>query len=312
MRDSLIIARIPGKKRRSSAVTARNNFSARVYLFASLLFLTFAGHPLLAEVIYLKSGETLVGRVVGQNRTELRVQTSGGVKTIARTNIRRVSYSKADEDAELERRADAAAAEAARKQAEERARQEAARKAQKEMETMESEDRPVSPGGLVLRSAVLSGLGHISMDKTFTGAAYMGLSALALGNLISSRSRALAAENQNSNDVLLNLAITFVPSGLETTQRLGANFYLNSAAQEPYKSAVNRYTQSIQLFVGIYLIQLAHIIYDAFAQPAASPADTAENQNAGWNFFLVPTASPAARIDNAPAYAGQIQYTFRF
>lgn len=290
----------------------RGKFAA----WAAGLTLFFFCTGLSAEIIYLKNGEVVIGAVVGQDRTQMRIRTTKGLRVLTKASIRRVSYSKAEEQRLLRRQQDAER----RKQEAERRKQAAAERARREsVETNEGESRPsepITPGGLVLRSAMLPGLGHIAMDKNITGVTYMGLSGLALANLIVSRNGALAAESQNTDDVVLNLLLTFVPNGIDSLSRIGINFYLNSVAQEPYSGAIQRYDQSILLFSGIYLFQLAHIIYDALVQrPAEAPAGTGLNLNSGWDFNFAPALPVTGRsvgTKSSVEFVGNIRYTYLF
>jgi hypothetical protein len=299
-----------------------NHLRSAAFVFCGLC----ATGALQSEVIYLKNGEVIVGAIVGQDRTQMRLRTNKGVRTVPKKSIRRVSYSQAEEQAilnrqrEAERREKLKAEAAAKIAAEEneRARREDETANPPEDETAEPRP-PISPGGLVLRSALLPGLGHLSMGKTFTGAAYMGLSGLALANFVVRRSDALAAENQNGDDVVLNLALTFAPNGLETLQRIGTNFYLNSIAQTPYREAIRRYDQSIQLFVAVYLVQLTHIIYDTlFRESGAAMAPPGFEAQRGWGFRFGPLdpdrVSPSGRRERGATieYAGRLNYTFVF
>ena len=256
----------------------------------------FSSNQLSAEVIYLKNGDVIAGTVVGQTRTTMKVRTDSGVRTIQKATIRRVSYDAVEEQRVRRRQAEAerqrqkrAAEEAARKAAE----QEAQQQAEEQTTASETDAEAISPGGYVLRSAVLPGWGHLAMDKTWTGVAYMGLGALALGNVVIRRGDALAAQNKNADDVLLNLLLTLAPEGVDAGQRIGLSVYLNSEAQGPYRTAVDGYTNSFWLFAGLYFVQLGHIIYDAFlGQPnnsAPSPAVTGTSGDTpGWNFSITP------------------------
>lgn len=260
----------------------------RAGLLVAGVLLWFAPlQDLTAEVIYMKNGEVIVGRVVAQTAAQMRVETRAGVRVLQKTAIQRVSYSPAEEQAALARETAAekaaAEAEAARERRDAEARAEAARKKAEAART-----DPARPGetpgpiGLTLRSAALPGLGHIALGKTYTGGAYMGLTAAAIANVFVRRSAALSAESKNNDDVNLNFALAFAPDALDVATRLGINVYLNSAAQTPYRAAIDRYDQSLLLLGVVYVWQLAHLVYDAwFAGPIASVAPPAPDP-AGW------------------------------
>jgi hypothetical protein len=291
-----------------------------------LLLLLGWSFGLSAEVIHLKNGQVLVGRVIGQTRESMRIQTERGVRTIAKNEIRRVSYSQAEEDAIRQKEA---AAEERRRKAEEaeqqrreeaarrKAEAEAARKAEQQAaDAADTTETPppgtTTPRSLVMRQALVPGLGHIGMGKTITGATYMGLAGLTLFNFVSSRRQALSAEAQNSQDVLVNLALTFAPNGIETAQRLGINIYLNQIAQEPYRNAIARYDQSLLLLVAVYSVQMIHIIYDVYFSPsdAVTTARPARDPYPGWDFGVA--FAPATEGHREPDLSGQVRYTLPF
>ncbi|MCR9144760.1 MAG: hypothetical protein NXI24_21150 [bacterium] len=320
---------------RASAKASRLGPALKFHLFALVLMLLCpVGSGLVAEVIYLKNGAVIAGKVIGQTRATMRIQTATGVRTIQKTTIRRVSYSAAEEQRVVRQQAEARRqreAEAARKaEAERAAREEAARRAEAEAnandanDTNETDGTPgdITPGGYVWRSAVLPGWGHLAMGKTWTGAAYMGLGGLAIINVFASRSGALGAESQNADDVLFNFVLTYAPDGLGVAERIGTSLFLNSQAQGPYRQAINRYEQSLGLLGAVYLIQLGHIIYDAYLGAAADEAEAAayragyRQPAAGWHFDLAPQAMESDRSartpDSALEWRGRLEYTFSF
>lgn len=268
----------------------------------------------------MKNGEVIVGRVIAQTAAQMRVETRAGVRVLQKTAIQRVSYSPAEEQAALAREAAAEkaaaekaaeAAEAARERRDAAARAEEARKKAEAARTDPARaDEVPGPLGLTLRSAALPGLGHIALGKTYTGGAYMGLTAAALVNVFSRRSAALNAESKNSDDVNLNFALAFAPEALDVTTRLGLNIYLNSAAQTPYRAAIDGYDQSLLLLGAVYVWQLAHIIYDAwFAAPGASAAQPAFDP-AGWRLGL--RASEALAVDRPSDADSAVEMSYVF
>ncbi len=293
--------------------------SRRKALLAAGIVLWLAPwHGLAAEVIYLKNGEVIVGRVVAQTATQMRVETRNGVRVFQKTTIQRVSYSSAEEQAALARET------AAADEAERRAAAARAAEARKQAEAVRTDPGRAAetpgPLGLTLRSAALPGLGHIALGKPYTGGAYMGLTAAALVNAFAQRSAALAAETKNSADVNLNFALAFAPDALDITTRLAINLYLNGAAQTPYRAAIDRYDQSLLIVGVVYVWQLAHIVYDAwFADAIVSAASAMRAPDAaGWRFAVAPERRDPedAALRSAAAMrgdlAGSLSYVFIF
>jgi hypothetical protein len=127
------------------------------------------------------------------------------------------------------------------------------------------------------------------------------------------RSAALDAESKNNADVNLNFALAFAPEALDVATRLGINVYLNSAAQTPYRAAIDRYDQSLFLLGIVYVWQLAHLAYDAwFAGPALS-ATPPVLDSSGWRMAVSFAAAPELqRGPNDAGASAQLSYTFNF
>ncbi len=298
-----------------------------LFLTALLLVLWPDGPALRAEVIYLKNGQVIAGKVIGQSRTTMRIQTPTGVRTIQKTSIRRVSYSAAEEQRiirqQTEARRQREEAEAAPQAEQDRAAREEAERLDAEANADAGEESTgapddITPGGYVLRSAVVPGWGHLAMGKTWTGVAYMGLGGLAFLNMVTSRSAALAAESQNADDVLFNFALSFAPEGVGATERIVTNLVRNSRAQGPYRDAIDRYDQSLGLLGAVYLIQLGHIIYDAYygGAPEQTGQQTAGPRDPGFRFDLAPRRMASDRLtrarDSDLEWRGQLEYTISF
>ena len=130
-------------------MNAFTRYCSRLRLFAWALLLPampfLTGGDLLADILFLRNGRTIIGKIVGQTRTTVRVRTNRGTQTITKKRIRRVSYNKAEERALIRSREQArkrreAAALARKKAAEERRRREAEarRKAEEERRRREA------------------------------------------------------------------------------------------------------------------------------------------------------------------------------
>ncbi|MCB1173252.1 MAG: hypothetical protein KDK39_06795 [Leptospiraceae bacterium] len=257
---------------------------------AALTTLIWAASPQIAEVIRLKNGQVLLGKVVNQDRANIQVRTDEGVlRTIPKRLIRSTSYNSEDERQVREQmqrekeKIEAQRQEAERREAE-RQKAESEKEAQKansNQENTTNTDSPPSTAGIVLRSAILPGWGHLAMNADLTGGAYMALNALAIGYAVQARQGALQAQTQNNQDVTLNYGLSFAPDGLNLDQRLAANYLLNTAAKSGYESAVNNFNQSLQIFGGVYVIQLVHAYIAASLRPESAQASPSGN---GWAF----------------------------
>lgn len=235
-----------------------------IFIVFSLTLVMFPS-SLAAETITLKNGKVLRGQVIGQTRTEIRLQTSNGLRVITKANIRRISY---DSPAEIRRREQQK--EKLRKQAEQkRLQEEATRKAadadaarkKQESETTEnpqSTQTSLTYRGFALRNAVLPGWGFFANDQPGWGTAYAALTAGAVFYAYTTRQAALAGKDENFAQVQLNTLLTLVPNGLDSGIKLGAGLLANEAAYGPYQTKINRHNQSLQILGLVYIAQLAH------------------------------------------------------
>ena len=85
-----------------------------------------------AETVYLRDGRVVSGRLVGQTRTEIRVQTGGRLEVISKTKIRRITY---EDESVSNRAAEARRKAVAARKADEERKAAAARKADEERKT---------------------------------------------------------------------------------------------------------------------------------------------------------------------------------
>lgn len=257
--------------------TRANRLPGFQYLLCALL-LGLATNALSAEVIILKNGQTVAGKIVGQSRTQVRVDTGRGIRSIQKSEIRRISYESA---AELERRR--AEAERLRKQREEKrhtaeeakAAEEAARKAEAETEsaanTESTDDTGLSYAGFALRNAAAPGWGFFANDQPVWGTTYAALTVGALAYAYTTRVDALAAQADNFAQVELNTLLSLAPGTADSSTRLAFGFLTNEAASGPYQNKVARHNQSLQLLGLVYVAQLAHTaaLYPGWPTPGA-------------------------------------------
>ena len=91
-----------------------------VFLFPAILF---------AETIFLKNGQRLDGKIVGQSRTAVTIRVGGATRVVQKADIRRISYDTNNNADELRRQREEAARRRAEEAARKKAEEEAARKA---------------------------------------------------------------------------------------------------------------------------------------------------------------------------------------
>lgn len=138
----------------SGNVSKRRFFLPRVFL---LIIASAVTIPLSADQIFLRSGEVIEGKVVGQTREVVRISIDGKVKTISKLTVKRIAYTskqdqitqesalKKEAEAELKREQEATLAIARKKAAEEerqlaeKKKEEARLAAQKEAERLRKE-----------------------------------------------------------------------------------------------------------------------------------------------------------------------------
>lgn len=294
--------------------------------------LVVAGRGVAAETIHLKNGSVLRGRVIGQSRTQIRLQTDAGVRTIEKSDVRRISYESADElrrqQAEAERRKQAEAerkrqeeaqlkrereaAERAREEAARQAREEAARKAAQEAQDAADVEGPsgLSYRGFALRNAVLPGWGFFAADRPIWGAVYGTLTAGALYYTYTSRQTALAAKSENFQQVQLNTLLTLAPGAFDTGSRLALGVLANQTAYGPYQSKVDAHNQSLRLFGVIYAVQMIHTAALARGWPA--PGQVSVTLPESGAEFAMGLLAPRVGVDFMPAAEAQLGAELRF
>lgn len=163
---------------------------------ALLLPLMLALTALSADVIYLKNGGTISGKIVGVTQTAVTIQSDAGNQTLAKAAVRRIVYGAVEDPEEARKKQE----ERRKKQEEERKkreelvkdlekqREEELRRRLEEQKKLEEanqmpppESRPAPEmdseatlGGAVWRSAVLPGWGQFYQGRAVEGSIYAG------------------------------------------------------------------------------------------------------------------------------------------
>ena len=260
---------------------------ARVLL--SILF-TICASSLLADRVYLRSGQQLDGTIVNQNKNEITFRAeSGQVQKIQKSDIVRIVYGnltpeqKANEEKQKQEEAARLAAyqkQLAEAQRLETEKQEADRKAaakreeeirksqsanEQALKTQEqsrpSENRTSQPRpqafGCAWRSALLPGWGQVACGQTRSaievGVLFLG-AVMYAGQQNAFQRNALREYNRQS----LYGFIAFAQQGVALT---GINYELVKQSKGDYHSRLRNYSQSLSILSFTYLAQVAHAFW---------------------------------------------------
>lgn len=152
--------------------------------------------PLFADTVVLRNGTKLEGKIVGQSRTELRIQTDSGVQTIKKDDIQRVTYGQTEADknaaeerkkkAEEERRKKAEELKKTQEEKKQKAEEERLKKLEEAKKKKEAEEKKridqqtkktqpttsISKRNAFLYSLLLPGAGQYYQGRTYPALAY--------------------------------------------------------------------------------------------------------------------------------------------
>ena len=269
------------------------------FLILALLGGALLAAPLQAEIVTLKDGTVINGRIIGQSREEIRLRTPKETMTIPKSQLKKIQWVRetaaqkaarreallkkqeaarlekerlekeksADEEkqrilAELEAQIQAEKAQLAK----ERAERASALRELVENKTMEKpKDEPISYWDFAWRSMVLPGWGHFTIERPTMGSLYMGATAALLINLYQRDRDVRAAMKQNHEETQLNYALSIIPNTLPIEWRAAYGIYANGKAMTGYEKKVKRANYSVYLLQAFYGLQLLHIIYNGFA-----------------------------------------------
>lgn len=263
------------------------------------LALLLPANPAQGEEVLLVNGTSFSGRILSQTSASVKIRTAGGVRTLSKRQIARISYVKftaAQKQAQRAKFVQAVAAyrerirrlRAARMEAAERQRQMQAAEAgileEKKKEARKTAERaaalrelkeqgkfendieePISYRDFAWRSLLLPGWGHFYLDKPVMGSFYLvGVAGLA-GYAYERRRVALKAVNRNHRQAEQNLMLAIWPDFADRDTRIFLSHYANAKAFTHYTQQVDDYHNSLYALQGFYLFQLAHIIYNGIA-----------------------------------------------
>lgn len=252
-----------------------------------------------AEVVLLKTGETISGRIVGQSPTAIHISTPGGTKTLAKAALVKIQYvpftpeekSRYLEAARQKQQAQYAEMERIRKaqlEEQDRKRQlaelEAKARAEKEKEAKERAERaaalrelvekgqmekpagePISYWDFALRSLVLPGWGHYYLERPVFGTIYAVGAVAFLGAAYETRRRGLNATKENHREVRQNFLLSIQPALASLEMRTAYTYYANARAFVTYQKKIDEYHGALYSLAVFYGVQLLHIIYNGIA-----------------------------------------------
>jgi len=262
----------------------------RLIVLTALVLLPLS---LAAEIVYLRDGRVVEGSIIAQDNNFLDIRNAAGVQRIQKSQVKRIAYNTAEEKArmEKERLALIARQQAAYKELERlkklRAQEEEARlkadialqqklaleraasakivRESVERKEIEAPDEPVGYWGFASRSAIVPGWGHFAIGRPVVGSIYMGATALALYNVAQAYAPARKAQKANEEEVLVNTLYTIAPGNLDTGARIALGVEANHRRFVVYQRKLDRYNKSLGLLVGVYGVQMLHIIVNGLA-----------------------------------------------
>ncbi len=118
------------------------------------LFFIVSFSQLFADIVYLKNGKKIEGKIVNQSRTQIQIEINGKLELIDKQNINKIEFENLEER---------------KKQEELKRQQEEERKKQEELKRQQEEERKkISPDDIkfvYLRSLVFPGWGHYKINE---------------------------------------------------------------------------------------------------------------------------------------------------
>jgi hypothetical protein len=253
---------------------------------------------LTAEEVLLRSGETISGRVTGQDSTVVFLSTAHGTKNIAKLDILRIQYAPftpAQKAQALEVRRQKEAAQVLEwerirrlQEGEERKKREeqlaAKIRAEKEAAAQAAADRaaalrelvekgkmakprdePISYWDFAWRSMVLPGWGHFYLGRPWFGAIYAVGATSLLSGVYETHRRGRAAERENHREAQTNFILSAHPGLPGREARTMYALYANAKAFTVYRHKVHRYNGALAALGTFYAVQLFHITYNGIA-----------------------------------------------
>lgn len=303
----------------------------------TFLFLLLAG-TLRAEVVHLKNGEVVQGRITTQTTTHLTILAGGVSRFIPKNTVRRIIY---DTDPEAKRLVDEQrqrqlAYEEARKRREkeeailrlkeevrlartsagyQQAQVRAARaRIYRELVAAKKIEKPPEPIGFfdfAWRSIVLPGWGHFYLGKPIIGTTYAVLTAGAIVNVAVTYGPAKRAQQENNQNVIQNYAVTLLIPGGAPELKAFLMYKSNLAEYNREQTRVDAFNRAPGILAFVYGLQLLHIIFNGLAWERGLIVHGEENPQP---FHLAVYSAPslASTPGQKPAYDTYVAMEYRF
>jgi flagellar biosynthesis GTPase FlhF len=233
------------------------------------LFFIVSFSQLFADIVYLKNGKKIEGKIVNQSRTQIQIDVNGKLELIDKQNINKIEFENLEErkkQEELKRQQE----EERKKQEELKRQQEEERKKQEELKRQQEEERkkqeikPPNTEFVYLKTAVLPGWGEYSINNYYRSAIWGGLFWISLGATISEINKLKTFQKEYNN---LNNLYQVSPPDYE--------FYFISQINNKKslaKSSYNKANGLATLTILVYFLQFPFLHYDLREISYADPS----------------------------------------
>ncbi len=249
--------------------------SRKKELVTFLTFLCFSFSGLQAEVVYLKNGDVILGRVTGQSKEMVTVATADGIQNIPKSRIQRISFNR-QEEADFLSKMDETEKIKAIEEKNKQLLEIMARQAEVRNQSYKSDDenrekrteeeksffsseiaylRKKKKEEIVLKSNLIPGLGQISRGDSIRGAVYMSIFGTSLaGAWYAAEEYAKAKQEYNQS----NLAYILVFQNYYSLPLLMSMYYQNAAESRSNMDASIGLSVALAAgAMGVYLINQA-------------------------------------------------------
>ncbi|MCX7809820.1 MAG: hypothetical protein N2247_02820 [Leptospiraceae bacterium] len=212
------------------------------------LFFIVSFSQLFADIVYLKNGKKIEGKIVNQSRTQIQIEINGKLELIDKQNINKIEFENLEER---------------KKQEELKRQQEEERKKQEELKRKQ-EIKPPNTEFVYLKTAVLPGWGEYSINNYYRSAIWGGLFWISLGATISEINKLKTFQKEYNN---LNNLYQVSPPDYE--------FYFISQINNKKslaKSSYNKANGLAILTILVYFLQFPFLYYDLREISYADPS----------------------------------------
>jgi sRNA-binding regulator protein Hfq len=219
------------------------------------LFFIVSFSQLFADIVYLKNGKKIEGKIVNQSRTQIQIDVNGKLELIDKQNINKIEFENLEERKKQE--------ELKRQQEEERKKQEELKRQQEE-ERKKQEIKPPNTEFVYLKTVVLPGWGEYSINNYYRSAIWGGLFWISLGATISEINKLKTFQKEYNN---LNNIYQVSPPDYE--------FYFISQINNKKslaKSSYNKANGLAILTILVYFLQFPFLYYDLREISYADPS----------------------------------------